>query len=49
VILRRAFYVEFIRMGVLFRLKDYNSGQVWVETRGGVIQDAGVNREGNYR
>ena len=29
--------------------KIQNNGQIWVETRGGIIQDAGVNRPGNYR
>lgn len=29
--------------------EDQNNGQIWVQTRDGVIQDAGVNRKGNFK
>ena len=37
------------KAGIEVFTKEHNRGQVWVETRGGVIQDAGVNRAGSYR
>ncbi|NKC13806.1 MAG: filamentous hemagglutinin N-terminal domain-containing protein [Gammaproteobacteria bacterium] len=37
------------KAGIEVFTKDQRNGQVWVETRNGVIQDAGVNRSGAYR
>ena len=37
------------KAGIEVYTKDQRNGQIWVETRDGVIQDAGVNRGGSYR
>jgi len=37
------------KAGIEIYTKEQRNGQVWVETRGGVIQDAGVNRNGYRR
>ena len=37
------------KAGIEIYTKEQNNGQIWVETRNGVIQDAGVNRKGNFR
>jgi len=35
--------------GVEIFTKTQNNGQVWVETRKGIIQNAGVNRVGDFK
>ena len=37
------------KAGIAVFTKNQRNGQVWVETRNKVIQDAGVNRSGSYR
>lgn len=36
------------KAGIEIFTKQQKNGQIWVETRGGIIQDAGVNRS-NFR
>ena len=37
------------RAGIEMFTKDQRNGQIWVETRGSIIQDAGVNRSEFFR
>ena len=35
--------------GIEVFTKNQNNGQIWVQSRKGVIQDAGVNRKGKFK
>ena len=35
--------------GIEIFTKNQNNGQIWVQSRKGVIQDAGVNKKGKFK